>query len=163
MFLTRLSFLKWLPVALVLAGLATPGIRAQSPDPMVGTWKLNVAKSTTTFRSGMTVVEAAGDGLKTTVDIVTGDGTPYHWTWTARYDGKDNPVMGASPYGSGAHAIALTRVDARTVKIVTKHDGKVTITQTLAVSADGKTRTTTTTGNDAKGQPVRSTAIYERQ
>jgi hypothetical protein len=163
MFLIRVFSTKTLLVALVLAGIAISGTGAQTSDPMVGTWKLNVAKSTTTFKSGTTIVESAGDGLKTTVDIVTSDGTPYHWTWTAKYDGKDNPVIGTSPYGSGSHEIALTRVDPRTIKIVTKHDGKVTITQTLAVSVDGKTRITTTNGKDAKGRPVQSTAVHERQ
>jgi hypothetical protein len=130
---------------------------------MVGTWKLNPARSTSTFRSGTTVVEAAGRGIKTTVDLVGGNGTPYHFTWSAKYDGRDNPVRGVSPYGSGAHVIALTRVNARTAKIVTKLDGKVTITQTLVVSADGRTRTITTTGRTAKAQPIETTAVYERQ
>jgi hypothetical protein len=61
------------------------------------------------------------------------------------------------------HSIALTRIDSHTAKIVTKLDGRVTITQTLVVSADGKTRTIHTTGTDGKGQPVDSTAVYEKQ
>lgn len=72
-------------------------------------------------------------------------------------------MIGASPYGSGAHSIALTRIDSHTAKIVTKLDGKVTITQTLVVSVDGKSRTIHTTGTDDKGQPVSATAIYEKQ
>jgi hypothetical protein len=97
-------------IALLLAGLASVGVSAQVPDPFVGTWKLNVAKSKTTFKSGTTVVEKAGDGITTTADMVRGDGTADHFTWTAKYDGRDNPVIGASPYGSGAHSIALTRI-----------------------------------------------------
>jgi len=31
------------------------------------------------------------------------------------------------------------------------------------VSADGKTRTTTASGKDAKGQKVSSTAVYDKQ
>jgi hypothetical protein len=34
------------------------------PDPFIGTWRLNVAKSKTTFRSGTTVVEAVEDGIR---------------------------------------------------------------------------------------------------
>lgn len=150
-------------IALVLAGLASVGVPAQTPDPFVGTWTLNVAKSQTTFKSGTTVVESMGGGIKTTADMVRSDGTADHFTWTAQYDGRDTPVIGASPYGSGAHSIALTRIDSHTAKIVTKLDGKVTITQTLVVSADGKTRTIHTTGMDDKGQPVNTTAIYEKQ
>jgi hypothetical protein len=150
-------------IALVLAGFASVGVPAQTLDPFVGTWKLNVAKSKTTFKSGTTVVESTGDGITTTADMVRGDGTADHFTWTAKYDGRDVPVIGASPYGSGAHSIALTRIDAHTAKIVTKLDGKVTITQTLVVSADGRTRTIHTTGTDDRGQPVDTTAVYEKQ
>ena len=121
-----------------------------------------MAKSKTTFKSGTTVVESGEDGIRTTVDMVRGDGTSDHFTWTAKYDGSDTPVIGASPYGSGTHTIALTRTDSRTAKIVTKLDGRVTITQTLVVSADGKTRTIDTTGADDKGQPVNTRAVYEK-
>ncbi len=155
-------FLKRTFAALVLVGLATVATPAQSPDPMVGTWKLNVAKSKTTYKSGTTVIEPAGDGLKVTADLVRTDGTTYHWTFTGKYDGKDNAVTGTTPYG--AHPTgALTRVDAHTVKIVGKNDGKVTLNQTIVVSADGKTRTVTTKGTDAKGQPVDTIAVYDKQ
>jgi hypothetical protein len=162
-----MSSLPRLACVLVLSCLAIAcaivSAAAQGADPFVGTWTLNVPKSNTAYKSGKTVVEAAGDGVKTTADMVRGDGTAYHFTWTAKYDGKDNPVIGASPYGSGSHSIALTRIDSRTAQIVTKLDGKVTITQTLVVSADGKTRTIQTTGTDGKGQAVKSTAVYDRQ
>ena len=36
-------------------------------------------------------------------------------------------------------------------------------TQTIVVSADGKTRTTTTKGVDAKGQKLESVSFYEKQ
>ena len=157
MVMTRLSRV------LVLACLATVSATAQAADPFIGTWTLNASKSNTAFKSGRTIVEAAGDGIRTTADMVRADGTADHFTWTAKYDGKDNPVIGASPYGSGVHSIALTRIDSHTAKIVTKLDGRVTITQTLVVSADGKTRTIHTTGTDGKGQPVDSTAVYEKQ
>ena len=51
----------------------------------------------------------------------------------------------------------------RTPRSVTKLDGKITITQTLVVSAGAKTRTIRTTGTDAKGQKVDTTAVYEKQ
>jgi hypothetical protein len=153
--------MTWLSRVLVLSCLVS--VTAQAADLFVGTWTLNVPKSNTTFKSGKTIVEAAGDGIRTTADMVRGDGTTYHFTWTANYDGKDNPVVGDSPYGSGVHTIALTRSDSRTAKIVTKLNGKVTITQTLVVSPDGKTRTIHTTGTDAKGQPVNTTALYEKR
>jgi hypothetical protein len=59
--------------------------------------------------------------------------------------------------------IARTRVNANTVKTISKKNGKVTTTQTSTVSGDGKTRTVTTTGTNAAGQTVNNVAVYEKQ
>ena len=57
----------------------------------------------------------------------------------------------------------LTRVDAKTTQITTKRAGKVTVNQTIVVSDDGKTRTTTTKGTNAKGEAVDGVSFYEKQ
>lgn len=146
--------------AVLVVGLGGTAL-AQSSDPLVGSWKLNVAKSTgTSFKSGTTKIEAAGAGVKVTVDLEGADGTVSHWAFTANYDGKDNPVTGNSPYGD---ATAFTRIDAKTTRIIVKQGGKVTVTQTIVVSDDGQTRTVTTTGTDAKGQTVDTIAFYDKQ
>jgi hypothetical protein len=59
--------------------------------------------------------------------------------------------------------VARTRLDANTVQTVAKKGGKVTTTQTSAVSSDGKTRTVTTKGVNASGQQVNNVAVYEKQ
>lgn len=129
----------------------------------VGTWKLNLAKSK--YQQGQApksttlVYEAAGAGIKVTVDSVPATGAPIHYAYTANYDGKDNPVVG-NPNGDMA---ARTRVNATTTKLVTKKGGKILSNQTLVVSADGKTLTITTSGIDAKGQNIDSVAVYDRQ
>jgi hypothetical protein len=153
---------KHLLAAVAIVALAGAAPRAQSPDPMLGTWKLNTAKSKAPYKSGTSIVEAAGDGVKVTADMVGVDGTAYHWSWTAKYDGKDVPITGTTPFGSGTVA-ALTRVDAHTAKIVGKRNGEVILTQTIVTSADGKTRTLTTSGKDAKGQPVDIVSVYDKQ
>ena len=145
-------------VALVIALVGGTAL-AQSTDPLIGTWKLNVAKSKGA-KSGSSTIEAAGQGVKFTVDLVLPDGAASHWSFTGNYDGKDVPVAGKSPWGNSA---ALTRVDARTIRIVSKQDGKVMTTSTIVVAADGKTRTTTTKGTDLKGQPVDAVSLYEKQ
>ena len=137
---------------------------AQTPDPQIGMWKLNVAKSTYSpgpaMKSATTKIEAAGAGTKMVVDQITADGTARHWEYTASYDGKDTTIIGNNP---DAETVASTRVDARTVKRVAKKGGKVTTTQLSVVSADGKTRTVTTTGTNAAGQTVKNVAVYEKQ
>jgi hypothetical protein len=129
----------------------------------VGTWKLNLAKSK--YQQGQApksttlVYEAAGAGIKVTVDSVPADGPALHYAYTANYDGKDVPVVG----NPNADVSARTRVNATTTKLVNKKGGNILSTVTLVISADGKTLTITTTGKDAKGQNVDSTAVYDKQ
>jgi hypothetical protein len=152
---------KHLLTAAVIVGIVSGTALAQSSDPLVGTWKLNVEKSKgSPAKGGATTIEAVGNGVKFDVELVAADGTTFHWGFTGNYDGKDNPVTGNSPYGNVA---ALTRVDANTVTITSKQNGKVMVTSTIVLSADGKTRTTTTKGTDAKGQAVDSVSFYEKQ
>ena len=148
----------------MLAAVLGGAVLAQATDSQVGTWKLNVAKSTYSPgpapKSATTVIEAAGAGTKVIVDQVTADGTTRHWEFTANYDGKDSPITGNNP---DADMVARTRVNANTVQTVSKKGGKVTITQTSTVSADGKTRTVTMKGVNAAGQTVNNVAVYEKQ
>lgn len=137
---------------------------AQSGNTEVGTWKLNAAKSTYSpgpaQKSSTVKLESAGAGIRGTIDGVDADGTMRHWTFTAMYDSKDMPITGNSQNGD---VIARTRVDANTVRSVYKRAGKVSVTQVSVVSADGKIRTTTTTGTNAAGQAVKNVAVYDRE
>lgn len=145
--------------AAVFVGMVGAVALAQSTSPLVGTWKLNVAKSKAPFKSGTSVIEAVGDGIKFTVDLVGADDTKSHWGFTANYDGKDVPVTGDSIYGD---TVAVTRVNERTIQIAGKYKGKPTTTHTITVSADGKTRTSTAKGTDKNGKPVDSVSFYEK-
>ncbi len=136
-------------VAVPLAVVALGGTAlAQS----VGTWSLNLAKSKSTEgqapKSGTLVYEAAGAGIKVTVDQVPADGPAIHYAYSADYDGKDVPVVG----NPNADMAARTRVNATTTKLVNKMGGRILSTVTLVDSADGKTLTITTTGKDARGR-----------
>ena len=131
-------------------------------DPNMGTWKLNEAKSH--FSPGspknFTVVyEAAGDMIKVTVDGIDGEGKPTHNEWTGKFDGKDYPVTGDPT----ADTRAYRRINSRTLALTNKKDGKVVVTGRIVVSKDGKSRTLTTSGTNAKGKRVRNTAVYDKQ
>jgi hypothetical protein len=152
-------------VACALVIVATGAVViGQTDNPHLGTWKLNPAKSKYNAgnapKSGITKIEPSGMGVKYTVDQTSADGTSSHWEFTANYDGKDVRVSGNSPLGN---TVALTRVDARTVRIVSKQDGKSTVNQTSVVSSDGKSRTVTTKGTSPSGEAVDGTIVYERQ
>jgi hypothetical protein len=139
-------------------------VLAQTPDSHVGTWKLNVAKSTYSPgpapKSATTKIEAAGAGTKVTVDQSPAEGAVRHWEFTADYDGKDVAVTGNNPDGD---MIARTRVDANTVSSTLKKSGTITNRQTSVVSSDGKVRTVTTTGTNGAGKTVKNVAVYDKQ
>lgn len=128
----------------------------------MGTWKLNEAQSK--FAPGATknttvVYQAAGDMVKVTVDGMTSDGNPAHNEWTGKFDGKFYPVTG----DPNTDERSYTPVDKLTLKLTTRKGGKVVTTGTIVVSADGKTRTVTTTSAEAKGMTMKNTAVYDKQ
>jgi hypothetical protein len=87
---------------------------AQTTDPRVGTWKLNVAKSTYSPgpppQSGTLKIEASGQGEKVAADGINAAGTPTMTRYTAHFDGKDYPLAGVS----NADTVSLKRIDAWT-------------------------------------------------
>ena len=149
-----------LPAAILFMGFA---LSAQAADPLVGTWKLNVAKSTYSPgpapKSLTAKIEAAGEGEKLTADGVRGDDTPIRVEYTAQYDGKDYPISG-SPM---ADTVSLKRLDANTTERTDKKGGKVVQTLTRKLSSDGKTLTVTIKGTDAEGRPINNLAMFEKQ
>ena len=141
---------------------ATVAVCYAADDVNMGTWKLNEAKSKFSPGSGenVTVVYAAvGDSVKVTVDGVDADGKPAHNEWTGKFDGKDYPITGDPT----ADLRAYTRVDDHTLALTNKKSGLVALTGRIVISADGKTRTLTTSGTDAKGNKISSTAVYDKQ
>ncbi len=146
-----------------LAGLFVGIAVAFAADPYMGTWKLNEAKSK--FNPGATknhtVVYSAAPGgmVKVTVDGVNKDGKAEHNEWTGKFDGKDYKVTGSAAYDTRAY----TKVDANTLNMIIKKDGKVVGTGKIDVSADGKSRTVNTVGTDPKMAGLTATAVYDKQ
>jgi hypothetical protein len=159
---TRLARVTMI-LATGLLALAVVAI-AQPKDAFVGTWRLNVAKSKYSpgppAKSGTVTYEAAGPGYKVSVRTEPASGPVQEWSYTTNLDGKDSAITGNNP---NADTIAAKRIDANTLENVSKMGGKVTITSRVVVSADGKTRTSTQTGMDAKGQKVKNVLVFERQ
>ena len=131
-------------------------------DPNVGTWKLNEAKSKLAAGSpkNLTVVyTAVGDNYKCVVDGVDGAGKPAHNEWTGKFDGKDYPLTG----DPSADTRSLKLTSPGHYALTNKKDGKATMTGTVELSADNKTRTLTVHMTDAAGKSLTSIAVYERQ
>jgi len=131
-------------------------------DAFTGTWKLNEAKSKLAPgapKNSTVVYEAAGDSVKVTIDGTDKDGKPTHNDWTGKYDGKDYPVTG----DPNSDARSITKIDDHTLGFNVTKGGTVTTSGRIVVSADGKSRTVTTSGTDSKGNKVSSTAVYDKQ
>ncbi len=133
-------------------------------DRQVGTWKMNMEKST--FASGMPapkgetlVIEEQEGGLKVVSNGLSPEGKPTHFEYSVKYDGKDYPVTGSPAVDS----VSARRIDANTIETTRKKNGVVVTSNTSSISKDGKTRTNIFHGKNAKGEPRTWTAIFDRQ
>lgn len=154
--------MKTRTIILSLALSFAAGAVCFAGSPQMGTWKLNEAKSK--LAAGMpknhtVVYAAAGDQMKVTVDGTDAKGKPAHNEWTGKFDGKDYPVTGDPTSDMRSYKM----VDAHTVDLSVKKGGKVTVTGRIVVAANGKSRTITTSGTDAKGKKFSSTGVYDKQ
>jgi len=156
---TSLSMMVVVALVLVLRGTAS----AQS-DHLLGTWKLNIAKSK--YDPGpppmsVTLVRESWDtdGIKEVSTVVLAVGTHFTTEVSAHFDGKDykfttHPTLDTA---------ALKRVNANTVTFTGKRGGKVVGTRTLVLSKDGKRTTETWTVMNAKGQTSHAVAVFDKQ
>jgi hypothetical protein len=145
--------------------LAAGATLAQS-DPLLGTWKLNLEKSTFTNMHGpkseTRTIEVQGGITKVTYDGTAADGTHVAFSYSTDYSGKDFPVVGTGQ-SSGADTVAMKRVDANTTTAVAKKGDRVVQTATTVVSKDGKTMTITSNGTNASGQPTSFSMVWDKQ
>jgi hypothetical protein len=131
-------------------------------EAFMGTWKLNEAKSKLAAnapKNSTVVYQAAGDSVTVTIDGTDRDGKATHNEWTGKFDGKDYPVTG----DPGEDSRSLTKIDNHTLGFNVKKGDNVVTSGRIAVSADGKSRTVTTSGTDPQGKKFKSIAVYEKQ
>ena len=156
--------MKQILQVVVFAGFASGIMLAQS-DPFAGTWKMNPAKTkyspAPAPNSTSQTYEAQGNGVKFSSEGTAADGSRVAWSYTANYDGKDNPISGMGP--NGADTIALKRINANTIESTTKKAGKVVATARLVVSKDGKVTTITVKGTNTTGPAVNNTIVFDKQ
>ena len=130
-------------------------------DAMIGTWKLNEAKSQIgagSPKNNTVVIEAAGENVKVTMDGVDPNGKPTHSEWTGKFDGKEYPVTG----DANSDTRSYKKIDERTVEVSVKKRGKVTVSGRVVVSADGKTRTAHVKGTGPSGEKFETSAVYDK-
>jgi hypothetical protein len=158
------KFLQMLVVGTIIAaGCGMAAVAADSPDPVVGTWALNLAKSK--FPAGAapqsqtrTYTQSA-DGTSVSVTGVAADGSAVSQKSTFKYDGKDYPFTGSPEWD----ALALKKVNGSTVSSTMKLGGKPIGTTVRSISDHGKKLTLTTNAKNAKGKKYHQVAVFDRQ
>src|SRR5262245_16833078 len=137
--------------------------QAAAAKNMVGTWKLDTAKSKYSPgpapKSQVATLDAVEGGLKVVADRVEADGKTVHFEWTAKFDGKDYPVKG----DPARDAVSVTKLDDYTLDITNKKAGKVTTTIHAVYAKDGKSRTETVAGTDAQGRKIENVTQWQKQ
>jgi hypothetical protein len=153
--------MKLLLKSLFLATLlAASGIAsAAAADPVIGTWKLNVAKSKmpadNTTKSQTRVYTQSADGITVTITVVGADGKENVSKATYKLDGKTYPATGTGAYDS----LSGKQIDAATAEFSLMKGGKAVGTTKRTVSADGKTLTATGT----MGGKDQGTLVFDKQ
>lgn len=152
------------PILLALLVALTSVVIAQD-DPHVGTWELNLSKSTFTpgpppKRQTLWYKEE-GKRLTALFQGVDAAGMPINpdpSNLTIYFDGKDHPTPQA-----GYDSSSWTRINKNKYVVNRKKAGKVVLTSSNVVSDDGKTLTITTTGVDENGRPISNIRVYDKR
>ena len=159
--------MRKLLVCAVLAIVATASgvafAAAPVPDPVVGTWQLNVSKSTFTagpaVKSQTRTYSQSGQSITLAMKTVGDDGKAMTSQTTYQLDGKDFPVTGNPDYDS----LSAKQVDNNTARFTLKKGGKAVGTTSRTVSKDGKTLTSKVKMTIANGEKSESVMVFDKQ
>ena len=145
--------------AIIAIGTGT----ALAADAVVGTWKLNLAKSTFSPgpapRSQTRIYAESAQGMTVTVKTTAADGKESATNLTYKEDAKSYPASGSPDFDM----VFLTRVDALTVRSSQTKAGANVGTAVRTVSKDGKTLTFAQKGTHAGGGKFDDVSVYDRQ
>jgi hypothetical protein len=148
--------------AFVVAAALCAASSALAADPVIGSWKLNVAKSKF----------SPGPALKASTRVYTEDKGLY--TLEQRVTSADgNETLVRSYYRNGkeekqtgnplADSIVAKRIDANSWDFQLKTDGKVTGNVHRVVAHDGKSMIVHNTGKPDGGVKYDDTLLFEKQ
>jgi len=157
----RLSLIWIFGSIFALALSAAPA--APAIDPVLGTWKLNVARSRFIpgpgWQSQIRVYRTTPSGVSVTWTGVDAAGQTMHVSYTYKYDGQDYPMAGSASYDT----LNAIRIDAWTVRSEEKRDGKTVGIAVRTVSPDGKVLTISDEGTNRKGGAFSQLLVFDRQ
>lgn len=147
---------------LIGAVLATASGTAAA-DPVIGTWTLNVARSTFTPgpapRGQVRTYADSPQGIVLTIKTVGADGKETTGTLTFKEDGRSYAVSGNPAFDS----VSVRRVDAQTTRSTQTKAGVAVGHGVRTVSKDGKTMTFASKGLRAGGARFDDVLVFDRQ
>lgn len=135
---------------------------AAQDDPMMGTWKLNAAKSKLAPGRQKDIVrkhEPIPGGIRVSWEGIDDNGKPTRWGFEAKFDGKEYPSTGESSWDT----LTLERPDRYTIVGRSKKDGKVAVELRWEVSQDGQTLTRRQQRFTPVEQAGTSIEVFEKQ
>jgi hypothetical protein len=154
---------KTLIVGSALALLAPVAFGQSGSDNSIGTWKLNLAKSTFGSESppkGETrTYSQTPQGTHVVIEDEAANGQKSKAETTLSYDGKPQHLSGNPDYDS----VASHRVDAYETTADLIRNGKIVGQLRRVVSKDGKTLTINLKRTKADGTTETAMSVYERQ
>lgn len=152
-------------VTVVALSLVASSVLLAQENPFIGTWKLNLAKSKFSGmqapKSETRTVTAQGNGETVTYEGIAANGSPISYSFTSNLDGKNSAISGTQPLGSDT--VAAKRVDANTVRSISKKAGKTIYITKTVVSKDGKVSTQMTIGENGDGVAISITTVWDKQ
>jgi hypothetical protein len=156
--------MDWKRILLLGALLSlSTGALAQN-SPFLGTWRQNLSKSKIARGEPQKdrILVIAPYGQNGWMRVVLNQNQKGEWVeehFLATLDGKDYPTLGNDP-----RVVSLKRIDANTVEVSLKRNGRVSSVQRLTLSPDGRTLTQLGSGVDGSGQRYENDLrVYDRQ
>jgi hypothetical protein len=131
-------------------------------DPVVGTWKLNLAKSTfgggPALKSQVRNYSQSAQGTTLNMKSISADGKETTTQTTYRVDGKDYPTKGNPDFDS----LSGTQIDPNTTEFTLKRAGNPVGTIRRTVSKDGQTLTLNFVIKNASGVQLSQLTVFDR-
>ena len=132
-------------------------------DPVAGTWKLNLAKSTfgggPALKSQIRTYSQSAQGITLKMKTVSADGKETTTQTTYHVDGKDYPSMGNPDFDS----LSGMRIDTNTTEFTLKRAGKPVGTIRRKVSEDRQSLTLNLVMTDANGVQLSELTVFDKQ
>jgi hypothetical protein len=132
-------------------------------DPVVGSWKLNLTKSTfgggPALKSQIRTYSQSARGITLKMKTVSADGKETTTQATYQLNGTDYPSMGNPDFDS----LSGMQIDTNTAEFTLKRAGKPVGKIQRAVSKDGQTLTINYVLTNANGVHISELTVFDKQ